>query len=172
MASPLIPDKTFIFFSSPQTWQNARTFCLGRGLVLATILSDTEYAAVFNAITASRYWIGLNDIATEGTFVWTDGSTSTYRNWAAGNPSDSNSNEDCVEIMDALNSGNPNGAWNDNTCSAQLGFLCARCPYGPCTQVCGIYRNVFQCHLYMQMHIHMLVYILRPWHQLCVFKNR
>ena len=32
------------------------------------------------------FWIGLNDLDEEDTFEWADGDTSSYRNWAYGNP--------------------------------------------------------------------------------------
>ena len=55
-------------------------------------------------------WIGLNDIGTEGTFVWVDGSESTYRHWSPGQPDNGGSIEDCVHTY-----GNP--FWNDEGCT-------------------------------------------------------
>ena len=45
---------------------------------------------MMSTATQSGYycWIGYNDIDNEGTFVWDDGSTSTYTNWADGEPND------------------------------------------------------------------------------------
>ncbi len=54
-------------------------------------------------------WIGLNDEAVEGTFVWYDQSPVVYTNWAAGEPNNSGGNEDCVQIY-------PDGMWNDLPC--------------------------------------------------------
>ena len=55
-------------------------------------------------------WIGLNDIDTEGMFVWADGSSSSYRNWGPGQPDNSNE-EDCVHLRaDTL--------WNDLPCGS------------------------------------------------------
>ena len=53
-------------------------------------------------------WIGLNDLETEGTWVWADGSDSTYRHWAPNEPNDSGGVQDCGctwihRIMDDCN---------------------------------------------------------------------
>ena len=40
-------------------------------------------------------WIGLNKLEIEGTWVWADGSNSTYRNWAPNEPNDPGGYQDC-----------------------------------------------------------------------------
>lgn len=50
-------------------------------------------------------WIGLNDQASEGNFVWTTGEALTFTSWDVGEPSGMNK-EDQVEI-------NFNGKWSD-----------------------------------------------------------
>ena len=64
-------------------------------------------------------WNGYNDVATEGTFVWDDGATSTYTNWETGEPS--GGSEDCGLIQS-----NISYRWNDAICSLETisGFLC------------------------------------------------
>ena len=53
------------------------------------------------------FWIGVNDIDEEGTFVSTDGSVLTYTNWKTGEPNDYGSGEDAVVIR------SDTGLWND-----------------------------------------------------------
>ena len=66
---------------------------------------------MFGTMTAStNCWIGLNDIDTETTFVWVDGSESTFRNWSPGQPDNGGGIEDCVHTY-----GSP--FWNDEGCS-------------------------------------------------------
>jgi hypothetical protein len=47
-------------------------------------------------------WIGGNDMATEGTFLWEDGTafadTPGAIQWGPGEPNDSSSQEDCVQL--------------------------------------------------------------------------
>ncbi len=56
---------------------------------------------------STKYWIGFNDIETEGTWVWDNGETPGYTNWYSGEPNNLG-NED-VAVM---NWGS-NGRWND-----------------------------------------------------------
>lgn len=51
-------------------------------------------------------WIGLNDLSTEGTFLWPDGTTPGYTNWEAGEPNNTSGIEDGVEMY-------VTGRWND-----------------------------------------------------------
>lgn len=68
-----------------------------------------------------RYWIGASDKDTEGKFTWmTSGSDITFADWTPSNPSDSENNEDCVELNFA---GDPVG-WNDLNCNQTHNFIC------------------------------------------------
>ena len=40
-------------------------------------------------------WIGLNDLETEGTWVWADGDNSTFRYWGPGEPNNDLGVQDC-----------------------------------------------------------------------------
>ena len=54
--------------------------------------------------------MGLIDINNDNTFVWTDGSSSTYRFWSSGQPDNSGGAEDCVGTW-------IDEHWNDYPCS-------------------------------------------------------
>ena len=61
-------------------------------------------------------YIGLNDLDTEGSYTWIDGSTSAYRPpWVSGQP-DNNGDEDCAEIRTS--------GLNDLTCAINRQSLC------------------------------------------------
>ena len=80
---------------SGMNWASARQECLAWGGDLATFTSLEEYNLMLSTITAASFcFVGLNDLDSEGTWVWVDGNNSTYRNWHPDQPDDLN-NEDC-----------------------------------------------------------------------------
>ncbi len=83
----------------------AEANCIGLGGHLATIGSAAEQNLVASLSTGNIY-IGLNDIASEGTFEWVTGEPVTYTNWASLEPSNSLGNEDYTHIR-------PDDFWND-----------------------------------------------------------
>ncbi|MCC6230841.1 MAG: right-handed parallel beta-helix repeat-containing protein [Phycisphaerales bacterium] len=70
-------------------WTQMETFAQSLGGHLATVEDVLENSWINTNLTNSGTWklfIGLNDVAVEGTYVWADGSTSAYRYWATGEP--------------------------------------------------------------------------------------
>lgn len=70
-------------------------------------------------------WIGLNDQAQEGQFVWEDGTALVYSNWSGGSPNNEGGDRDCVVRLDA------SGKWMSKPCgddpnagNIYLGFVC------------------------------------------------
>ena len=61
---------------------------------VAALFDAAENAFLVTFVTTTSAWIGLNDIAAEGTFVWANGSTATYRNWQLIEPN--SIDDDCV----------------------------------------------------------------------------
>lgn len=110
------------------SWSAARTACQAAGGDLVSINSSGEQQAVFGNLVGNRndLWIGLSDSATEGTFVWTDGTIPTFTNWRTGQPDDGSANEDCAEMN--YTGFARDGKWNDLRCSdgegQNTGFLC------------------------------------------------
>ncbi|CAG0882786.1 unnamed protein product [Cyprideis torosa] len=97
-------------------WDQARDFCLSDGMHLVSIHSAAENTFVHNLAGVS--WIGLNDVATEGEFVWSDGSPTNYANWKASEPNNYDGIEDCG-VIDA------DGKWNDFPCHyGKSKFVC------------------------------------------------
>ncbi|KXJ18096.1 C-type lectin BML-2 [Exaiptasia diaphana] len=70
-----------------------------------------------------RIFIGLNDIAKEGTFIWFDGTKSEHRNWKDGEPNNDKNMEDCAAKFQK--EGTPYaGQWNDIPCDHKSFFAC------------------------------------------------
>lgn len=110
--------------SAPQTWAAAEAQAVSMGGHLATIRSAAENQWLLSFLltnsTAQRTWIGFTDAASEGSFVWTGGSSVVYTNWYSGEPNN-NGNEDVAEMMCRVYTP---GTWNDSPgTSLQPGFL-------------------------------------------------
>ena len=94
---------------------------------LVSIHSDAELSGFFSVIDSKfNYWVGLNDIAQEGTWVWSDGTPNDYQNWAPSEPNDYLSNEDCVRTIGGLI---PNQKFNDAPCANPNRFVCQKPHY-------------------------------------------
>lgn len=94
-------------------WINAELNAQAMGGHLVTINDAAEEAwlrAIFGEQT--RYWIGFNDAAVEGTWVWSSGEPVTYTNWDSGEPNNSMP-PDWGEDYAVLNWNAATGGWND-----------------------------------------------------------
>jgi hypothetical protein len=115
---------TYILCHSALTWPEARDACASAGLHLVTITSQAENDWI-NATGATlapggMWWIGLNDLAQTGSWVWVeDDSPAVFTAWAAGEPSTAYSNEHCVDMPYSANNG-----WNNTRCDATLRYFC------------------------------------------------
>jgi hypothetical protein len=127
--------RTYYRCTEPAEWADARTTCEDAGLQLARVNDQAENDALEGVATEDT-WLGANDITTEGSWRWTDGTafwmgTTTgtpvsgrYENWStveAGQPDNLQyngaSNADCG-IIDS------SGAWADRSCTAVHAYLC------------------------------------------------
>jgi hypothetical protein len=94
------------------TWGAAEAAAVAMNGHLATIRSSAENQWIQDTFrtsvgSISPLWIGLNDLATEGTFEWSSGTPLTYANWEPGAPDDSFGLEDAVYLSGS-------GQWNDS----------------------------------------------------------
>jgi fibronectin type 3 domain-containing protein len=130
---------TYAITSAAMTFAEAKAAAAAVGGYLTTVNTKAENTFLTNEFYAAfgnkALWIGANDIATEDTWVWDNGTTSgdsgvtdnicgsgcspnsnaTWadgtRKWNSNEPNDSGSNEDCANIT------NSNGRWNDLNCA-------------------------------------------------------
>jgi hypothetical protein len=102
------------FLLTPSSWTDAEAAAVAMGGHLATVDDAAENEFIRSAVLGfqgvdRRGWIGLNDVASEGTFVWTSGTAVGYTNWNPGEPNNSAGLEHYAEMFGS------NGEWNDNT---------------------------------------------------------
>ena len=100
-------------------YNTALLLCKAMGAHLVEYENQQEIYDVSStlSLTTEKYWIGLNDITQEGTFVWEhSGQILSYSEaWESGEPYDSN-NEDCVLQH--------NGYWYDVKCDLRNYYIC------------------------------------------------
>ena len=133
---------TYAITTSAMNWENAKIQAASLGGYLATINTKAEndwLTAKF--ISYGNVWIGSHDKATEGTWVWDNGTTSDDSGvsdnisagakwpdgtlkWDSGEPNDSGSAEDCGTIRDS------SGEWNDVQCNSNLSSSAYHINYG------------------------------------------
>lgn len=71
---------------------------------------------------SDSYWIGINDLQEEGTWVWVNSNTeATFTNWTRGQPDNAVNNENCGIIQKGYNY-----LWNDGQCYAALNYICEK----------------------------------------------
>jgi len=84
---------------SQNTWTAAEAEAVTLGGHLATVNDAAENVWICNTFAGSYYlWIGLNDVASEGQFVWSSGEPATYTNWYPGEPNNANGTQHYVQI--------------------------------------------------------------------------
>ncbi|MBM76297.1 MAG: hypothetical protein CMK59_12910, partial [Proteobacteria bacterium] len=117
---------SYLFCRQNQTWSVAKGECASLGYYLASVDDATEDEWIDDKIDgfneSAQWWIGYNDLTVEGYWDW-DGPYSTYTNWAAGEPNNANSNEDC-----ALLNTSSDGTWSDADCQTSTFFVCEANP--------------------------------------------
>jgi hypothetical protein len=95
----------FYALLSPATWTWSERAAVALGGHLTSIANNAEQDWVYNSFgtyqgTNRLLWIGLNDVATEGRFVWSSGEPVLFTNWAPGEPNNVNGNENFTAIYE------------------------------------------------------------------------
>ncbi len=113
------PNVAFVyaFCDDAVTQPAARAHCQQLGGDLASIHDDATNDFVFDRIH-DRSFIGFNDVETEDSFVWTDGTDVDYVQWDGMEPNDAEAGQDCAVMRDA----EPN--WDDVSCGQGHFYVC------------------------------------------------
>ncbi len=118
------------------SWQDAEMECEARGMHLVRVDDAEENAFIRRAATNVGFngsiWLGGSDLATEGTWVWTDGTQfwmgkangvrvgGNYANWNVAQPDALTSTEDCTEMAQGA------ATWHDVACALLQAFVCEK----------------------------------------------
>ncbi|CAL1612102.1 unnamed protein product [Knipowitschia caucasica] len=114
-------ESVYLGSTTERNWSESRQFCQDQGADLVIITSVQEKDFI-SSIYKDRRWIGLSDLQEEGVWRWVDGTKLTTSFWMSGEPNDTGTGEDCVEI----NYKGQLGRWNDENCGVAHQFICER----------------------------------------------
>ena len=101
----------------------------GAHLVDIDSLDESNFIVDLVDGSVDYFWIGLNDLKTEGHFVRSDGNAPSFLNWLRGEPNDHYYyyyREDCVQVRMGYSSGKPFNGWDDMNCNAYRAFVCEK----------------------------------------------
>ena len=77
----------YLFVEDGMSWADAEAYAVWLGGHLVTINDEAENDWLI-ATLGTEYWIGLNDMAVEGVWVWASGEPVTFTGWLPGEPND------------------------------------------------------------------------------------
>ncbi|MBK7945253.1 MAG: HYR domain-containing protein [Flavobacteriales bacterium] len=110
--------RTYYYRNTTSNWLTANNAAIAAGGHLAVIRDAAMNSWLRSAVDAAggtnqSFWIGLNDVTTDGTWRWTNSASVGYLNWDAGEPNNLGGNEDYALVKG-------NGMWNDEKTSTSL----------------------------------------------------
>ncbi|XP_013396998.1 C-type mannose receptor 2 [Lingula anatina] len=102
-----------------KTWSAALEDCEQKGANLLSYQSMAEKYWVLSKMKSSAFWCGLNDLQTDGKWIWSDDTPYDAKivNWAPGEPNNWGGNEDCAIVIG-------NAQMNDLSCEWKLPYIC------------------------------------------------
>ncbi|XP_078614141.1 perlucin-like protein isoform X2 [Branchiostoma floridae x Branchiostoma japonicum] len=110
------------FSTDRKPHRKARDTCHGEGGRLATVKDQETHDFLANhvrATTRANTWIGLTDEATEGSWVWDDGTSLVGDGiWGPYEPN-GGTRENCADIYPSKNY-----RWNDHSCPSSNYYIC------------------------------------------------
>ena len=103
ISSPLDDHHYLLLDATDWTGAEAQANAWGGNLVAVGDQAEMDFIhdnlSVFEG-TSRRLWLGLNDIAVEGVFEWSNGEPVVYTDWNAGEPNNAG-NEDMTHTLEA-----------------------------------------------------------------------
>ena len=124
----------YLYCPHELNYSDARATCVSKGMNALAINSTLERDATFSQADSlgmfalpenpAEIWLGLDDIATNGVYLWADGSAPSFFDWNVGQP-DGLSSQACNVIVDYSS---PPGRWHDSYCGRLNPFVCEDYP--------------------------------------------
>ena len=114
------PGHRYKLLATADNWMQQHDLCAGAFTYLVIPDDVTELGAL-DTLAGSNplYWVGVDDLVTEGTFLTVKNVAATYLPWQAPAPDDQTPGEDCVEAITAA------AMFNDVRCTpTQLPAIC------------------------------------------------
>ncbi|XP_039532869.1 L-selectin-like [Pimephales promelas] len=109
-------ESEYIRVQTSKNWTDAQSYCRQRHTDLPTIDNSEEQNKIKSIIpSGSSVWIGLF----QDSWEWSDKWSRFFRNWAAGQPSQTSGSGDCVGM-----STTDTGKWAHENCDLQRPFIC------------------------------------------------
>merc|ERR1711976_2565 len=138
MTEPEWVEDSLIWFSNQlANYDDAQANCQSMGGQLFEPQTLIENNQVYELMEAKGrdspygHWIGINDKAQEGTFVYASSDIPiAFEHWGSfpwgQQPDDGGVNEDCVCFVSSTLSNGPKNAWNDLHCNGNLRYICQK----------------------------------------------
>ncbi|XP_058260437.1 CD209 antigen-like protein E [Hemibagrus wyckioides] len=126
--------KCYYFSTDKLNWTQSQDYCVEKGGHLVIITNQPEQNFVVSQIRET-HWIGLNDLETEGQWMWVNNKTLnetrvTYWYSAPGRPDEPDNwkvedpaGENCAALG---NDGSSPNKWFDASCRKQKQFICEK----------------------------------------------
>ncbi|XP_060570427.1 perlucin-like protein [Ruditapes philippinarum] len=112
------------FSHDKETWANALTICQIFDGNLVEVKDTTEHMYLLSQakLYDTSYWIGLNNIQKQSTWVWIDSNgQNNYTHWASGKPDNAQNDANC-----ALLDEHHGFSWNNVHCSDLIHYICKK----------------------------------------------
>ncbi|XP_071807712.1 snaclec CHH-B subunit beta-like [Asterias amurensis] len=116
-------DKCYKMHDADVTWEEGKQICVQLGGMMVVPQSKEELQQLHKMFSGHWFWIGCNDIQTEGTWVCLDeeGAIDVQdKRWADSQPNNSRGNQDCA-VGRADYAG-----WDDGNCGNTHKLICQR----------------------------------------------
>ncbi|KAM4651347.1 C-type lectin domain family 11 member A [Discoglossus pictus] len=119
--------KCYLLFQQFENYATAQNLCQSRGGNLAMPVDQQDFAALSQYVRDAFFpfnwpiWIGINDLRSEGLYLYENGHRVSFFNWYKDHlvtQPNGKTHENCVSIT------SDDGKWWDNECSRRMYFVC------------------------------------------------